>query len=158
MADISVYPKDAANDESAQVAAGTRWDDGAASKRYVQVEDGAIAANDVVTLADTTGAEVTHDIAGGSSIGRGAVAGVALGAVSDSYYGVVQTAGVATMKVGADVTIAAGDMLVADADTDGGVETATTATKDYIFAVALAADTATTSAAGTVTAKITAAL
>lgn len=158
MADISVYPRDDANESSPSVAVGTRWDDGAKSKRYVLVEDLALAANDVVTLSDTTGTEVTKDIAGGSSLGRGATAGVALGTVSDAQYGVIQVAGVATMQVPAGVVIAANDMLVPHASTNGGVEVATTSTKDYIFAVALGADTATTSAAGVVTAKIIAAL
>lgn len=152
-----VYPKSDANDATARVDAGTRWDDGAKSYRYVLVEDAALAANDVVELSDTTGAEVTKDRAGGSSLGRGTVAGVALATVSDAQYGVIQTAGVATMKVAAGVAISANAMLVPSA-TDGCVETATTSTKDYIFAVALAADTATTSAAGTVTAKIVRAL
>lgn len=157
MADISVYPRTDSNHASPVVDKGTRWDNGAKSYRYVQIEDLAVAANDVVTLSDTTGTEVTQDRAGGSSIGNFAVAGVALGTVTDAYYGVIQTAGVATMKVAAaDGAIAAGNLLVADSTNNGAVvaATATTSSVQAPFAVALAADTATTTAAGTVVAKI----
>lgn len=161
MADVSVYPRDEANDDSPLMDAGTRWDDGAVSKRYVQVEDAALAANDVVTFSDTTGAEVTADRAGGSQVSANAVAGVALGTVDDGNYGVIQVGGVATMKVAAaDGAIAAGDLLVVDSTNDGCVvaASATTSSVEAPFAVALAEDTATTSAAGTVTARIISAL
>jgi hypothetical protein len=160
MADISVYPSTDSNTSSAEVTAGTRWDKGANSYRYVLVEDAALAANDVVTYSDTTGAEVTNDRSGGNSLGSDAVAGVALATVADGNYGVIQVGGVATMKVAAaDGAISAGDLLVADS-TDGCVAaaSATTSSVEAPFAVALAADTATTSAAGTVIAKIIAAL
>lgn len=160
MADISVYPGTDSNTSSAEVTKGTRWDKGASSYRYVQVEDAALAANEVVTYSDTTGSEVTNDRAGGSSIGNNAVAGVALATVADGNYGVIQTAGVATMKVAAAQAISAGDLLAADSSNDGCVvaASATTSSVEAPFAVALGADTATTSAAGTVTAKIIAAL
>lgn len=160
MADISVYPNLSANDSTPAVAAGTRWDQGAKAYRYVQVEDANLAANDVVTFSDTTGAEVTNDRAGGSSIGNEMAAGVALATVTDGNYGVVQVGGVATMKVAANVAIAAGDLLVPDSSNDGAVASAsaTTSSVEAPFAIALGADTATTSAAGTVTARIIAAL
>lgn len=160
MADISVYPSTDSNTSSAELTAGTRWDKGAKSYRYVQVEDAALAANDVVTFSDTTGAEVTNDRSGGSSIGSDAVAGVALATVSDGSYGVIQVGGVATMKVAAASAISAGNLVVADTTNDGCVAaaSATTSSVEAPFAVALSDDTATTSAAGTVTAKIIAAL
>lgn len=159
MADVSIYPPTSENSTTASIDAGTRWDAGAKSYRYVQVEDAALAANDVVTFSDTTGTEVTKDRAGGASIGNFAVAGVALATVADGSYGVIQTAGVATMKVAAGTAITAGNALVASS-TDGCVAaaSATTSSVQAPFAVALAADTATTSAAGTVTAKIIQAL
>ncbi len=157
MADISVYPRTDANDATAQVAVGTKWDDGTKSYRYILVEDANLAANDVVEYSDTTGTEVTNDRAGGSSVGRVA-AGVALATVTDAQYGVIQVEGVATMKVPAATAISAGNALVPHATSDGAVAVATTSTEDQIFAVALGADTATTSAAGTVTAKIVRAL
>lgn len=157
MADISVYPRTDANDSSESVSVGTRWDKGSKSYRYVQVEDAALSANDVVEYSDTTGNEVTPDRAGGSSVGRVA-AGVSLASVSDGNFGVIQTGGVATMLVAAGTAIAAGNALVPHATSDGAVAVATTSTEDQIFAVALGADTATTSAAGTVTAKIVRAL
>lgn len=151
MADISVYPRTDANHSAPVVDAGTRWDKGAASYRYVQVEDADLAAGDVVELADTTGGEVTKDRAGGASLGRGTVAGVALATVTDANYGVVQVGGVALVKAAA--TIAKGTMLVPSA-TDGLVAAATTSSKDYVFAVALGNSTATTSGAGLIIAKI----
>lgn len=155
MADISVYPRTDANDATAQVAAGTTWQDGDKAYRYVLVEDANLVANDVVELSDVTGTEVTRDRAGGSSLGRGAVAGVALAGVTDAQYGVIQTAGVATLSVPAgDGLFSAGDLIAPHASSDGAVVAATTSTFRYAFAVALATDTATTSAAGTVTAKI----
>lgn len=159
MADISVYPRTDANQESPSVAVGTTWDNGNDRFRYVLVEDAALAANDVVTYSDNTGTEVTND-RDGSSIGDFAVAGVALAEVSDGQYGVIQVGGVATMKVAANTTIAAGDPLVADDTNDGCVvaASATTSSVQAPFAVALAADTATTSGAGTVVAKIIQAL
>lgn len=157
MADISVYPRTDSNHATAVVSVGERWDEGSKAYRYVQVEDANLAANDVVEFSDTTGNEVTNDRAGGSSVGRVA-AGVALATVTDGNYGVIQVAGVATVKVAAGDAVAAGNALVPHATTDGAVSVATTSTEDQIFAVALGADTATTSAAGTVTAKITRAL
>lgn len=122
--------------------------------RYVQVEDMALAANDVVELSDTTGYEVTKDRAGGSSKGRYTTAGVATTTATDAYYTYIQISGVATVKVPAATAVASGDRLVPHSTSDGAVAVATTATFHQAFAVALDADTATTSAAGTVTAKI----
>lgn len=157
MADISVYPRTDANHSAPVVDAGTRWDQGAASYRYVQVEDANLAAGDVVELADTTGGEVTKDRAGGSSLGRGTVAGVALATVTDANYGVVQVGGVALVKAATAAVGTAGALLVPSA-TDGLVAVATTSTKDYVFAVALGNSTATTSGAGLIVAKIVKAL
>jgi hypothetical protein len=157
MADIQVYPREDVNHASPVVGKGTRWDKGAKSYRYVQVEDMNLAAGDVVELSDTTGGEVTKDRAGGSSLGRGTVAGVALATVTDANYGVVQVGGVALVKAATAAVGAAGTMLAPSA-TDGLVVAATTATKDSIFAVALGNSTATTSGAGLIVAKIIKAL
>lgn len=121
--------------------------------RYVQVEDAALAANVVVEYSDSTGTEVTKDRSGGASIGRTA-AGVAVATVSDGNYGWVQVDGVATVLVPAATAVAAGDLLTTHPTSDGGVIVATTSTFKNAFAVALAADTATTSAAGTVACKL----
>jgi hypothetical protein len=155
MASITVYPKSDANDPEARLEAGTAWNQGSSSFRYVQVEDLALAAGDVVELSDATGAEVTKDRAGGSSLGRLTVAGVALGTVSDGNYGVIQTGGIALAKAAS--TIASGTRLVPSA-TDGLVAAATTATDNQVFAISLGAETATTSGAGTIRAKIIRAL
>ncbi|MCH9739505.1 MAG: hypothetical protein K0U38_01500 [Epsilonproteobacteria bacterium] len=121
--------------------------------RYVRVEDLALAANDVVEYADATGMKVSQDRAGGSSLGR-SFAGVALNTVTDAYYTWVQVKGVATCKVAAGAaagaTVAAGARVVTHATSNGAVATATTSTEAQAFGTALSADTATTSAAGTV--------
>lgn len=130
------------------------WGADGKAYRYVQVEDAALAANDVVEYSDATGTEVTKDVSGGSSIGR-AFAGVALGTVTDAYYTWVQVKGLATCKVAANTAVLAGAR-VKTGTADGCVATyaATTGSEDYSFGTALANDTATTSAAGTVAVMI----
>ena len=150
-----VYPKANSNDSSAVIAAGTEWevDGGLKRYKYVQAEDAAMAANQVAEWSDTGGYEVTIDRAGGSSLGRIA-AGVVKGTVTDAYFGVIQVAGTCSVLVPAAVAVSAGDALVPHATTNGGVAVATTSTLDQIFAVAVGADDATTSAAGTCVARI----
>lgn len=122
--------------------------------RYVQVEDAALAANDVLEIANTNATEVTKDVAGGSSLGH-AFAGVALGTVTDAYYTWVQIKGVATCKVAANTAVAAGDRVyTGTADGCVAAYTATTSSIDYTFGMAVSADTATTSAAGVVSVMI----
>lgn len=141
-----------ANDATDLCEVGTKYTVGAKDYRYVQVEDMALAANDVVSLSDTTGNEVTQDRAGGSSISHD-FAGVAVNTVTDAYYTYVQVGGVATCRVLQNTAVAAGDRVMLHATDDGGVATytATSSSIDRTFGVALSADTATTSADGTVT-------
>lgn len=82
-----------ANDSSAQREPGTLYFDPVTGKgyRYVLVEDAALVNGDVCEYADTTGYEVTK-CAGTSSIGN-KVAGVAIGAITDAYYGWIQVTG-----------------------------------------------------------------
>ena len=136
-----------ANDATDLDQVGTIMDGQKAQYRYVQVEDMALAANDVVTYSDATGAEVTKDRSGGSAIGT-TFAGVASNTVTDAYYTWVQVKGLATCAVAANTAVAAGDRVILGS-TDGCVETATTSTLHRAFGVALSADTATTSVAGT---------
>lgn len=142
----------AANDSTDLNQVGSIMDDASNGKqyRYVRVEDMNLAANDVVTFSDATGSEVTKDRAGGSSLGS-TFAGVAVNTLTDGNYGWVQIKGLATCKVAANTAIAAGDR-VQVSSTDGCVAkyTATTSSVDYTFGMAVAADTATTSATGTV--------
>lgn len=154
MAQPQVYPSSSTNVTTAPMTPGVEWQDESGNVYMVAlVEDANLAANDVVEYSDTTGYEVTKDRSGGSSLGRIA-AGVAVATVTDGNYGVIQRGGVATLKVPAATAVAAGNALVPHATTDGAVAVATTSTVTQVFAVALAADTATTSGAGTVTAKI----
>jgi len=122
--------------------------------RYTQVEDAALAVNEVTEFANATGTEVTKDVSGGSSVGR-AFAGVAMGTVTDAYYTWVQVGGLATCKVAANTAVLAGAR-VKTGSADGVVSTyaATTGSEDYSFGTAVANDTATTSAAGVVSVMI----
>lgn len=120
--------------------------------RYFLCKDLTVAAGNVVEYSSTTGA-VTKDRAGGTSIGR-TVAGVAVGAVTAGNYGWFQTDGVVDCTVVANGVVAAGNLLTAHETSDGSVVVATTSTMKNVFAVALGADTATTSAAGTVSAAL----
>jgi len=146
----------AANDSSDLNQVGTVMIDGATGKkyRYIRVEDADLAANDVVEYSDTTGYEVTKDVSGGSSVGRG-FAGVAVSTITDGNYGWVQIGGLATCKVAANTAVAAGNR-VKSGTADGVVSAyvATTGSEDYSFGMAVGADTATTSAAGTVAVMI----
>lgn len=137
-----------ANDSSVKEELGRiRWEQDKAY-RYILVEDAAIANGDVVEFSDTSGYEVTKDRSGGSSIGR-VVVGVAIGTISDGYYGWIQVHGRHT-AVKTDGSVAAGDNLVPHASLDGRADTETngstsTVTSGQVFARALAADSGTTS-------------
>jgi hypothetical protein len=148
----------AANDATDLNQVGTIMDDATTGKsyRYVQVEDMALAANDVVSFADATGKEVTQDRAAGSSISHD-FAGVAVNTLTDAYYGWVQIKGLATCRVLQNTAVLAGARVMLHATDDGGVATLatqTTSSVDKSFGVALANDTATTSADGTVAVMI----
>ena len=142
----------AANDSTDLNQVGSIMDDASNGKqyRYVRVEDADLAANDVVEYSDATGTEVTKDVAGGSSVGR-QFAGVAVNTVKDGNYGWVQIKGLATCKVLKATAVLAGQR-VKTGTADGCVAAyaATTGSEDYSFGMALANDTATTSADGTV--------
>ncbi len=146
----------AANDSTDLNQVGSIMDDASNGKqyRYVQVEDANLAANDVVEYSDATGTEVTKDVSGGSSVGR-QFAGVAVNTITDGNYGWVQIKGLATCKVEKNTAVLKGAR-VCTGGHDGCVRTyaATTGSEDYSFGMALANDTATTSAAGTVAVMI----
>lgn len=147
-----------ANDSAAKEELGrVRWEGGKAY-RYVLVEDANLANGDVVEFSDTSGYEVTKDRAGGGSIGR-VVAGVAVGTITDAYYGWIQVSGRHT-AIKTDGGVAAGDVLVPHTNKDGRAETGTSAstvviTAGQVFGRALAADTDSTTTAGTVVGMIT---
>jgi hypothetical protein len=148
----------AANDATDLNQVGTIMDDSSTGKayRYVQVEDMALAANDVVSFADATGGKVTQDRSGGSAISTD-FAGVAVNTISDGNYGWVQIKGLATCRVLENTAVSDGDRVMLHATDDGGVATLatqTTSSVDKSFGVALANDTATTSADGTVAVMI----
>lgn len=146
----------AANDATDLNQVGSIMEDGSNGKayRYIRVEDANLAANDVVEYSDATGTEVTKDVSGGASVGR-QFAGVAVSTITDGNYGWVQIKGLATCKVAAGTAVLAGARVVTGS-ADGVVSTqaATTGSEDYSFGMALANDTATTSAAGTVAVMI----
>ncbi len=123
-----------------------RWEKNKAYM-YVLAEDAALALGDVVEFSDSTGYEVTHDRAGGSSLGR-AVAGVAIGAISDASYGWIQVHG-PNDYVKTDGSVTAGAALVPHATADGQADVAESGstavnTEAQVFGYAFNADTATT--------------
>lgn len=134
------------NDVAPLFAPGTVVQDTATSKvyKYILVEDAALAVGDVVEYSDTSGYEVTKDRAGGASLGRVA-AGVALGTITDAYYGWIQVGGLNTrVKTGGSVAV--GAALVPHATSDGlavTAESGSTAvnTEAQVFGYALVADT-----------------
>lgn len=143
------------NDATAKVEPGSIYTDSATGKvyRYVLAETQNIGVGDVLEYSDTTGYEVTSDKT--TSVGR-IPAGVAIGTITDAYYGWIQVSGVCTVKT--DGGVAKGDALVPHATVDGRADTATSASTVVItaaqtFGYALATDDGTTSA-GTVTAMI----
>jgi len=139
-----------ANDSTAKEELGRiRWENNKAYK-YVCVEDTSIAIGDVVEFSDTSGYEVTKDRSGGASIGR-VVAGVAIGTLTDAYYGWIQVYGRHT-SVKTDGGVAVGDTLIPHASYDGKADTGTTASTVVItvgqsFGYALAADDTSASTA-----------
>ena len=111
-----------ANDSTAKEELGrVRWEKGKAY-RYICAEDLALANGDVVEFSDTSGYEVTKDRAGGSSVGR-AVAGVAIGTITDAYYGWIQVSGRHT-AVKTDGGVSAGEVLIPHATYNGKADTA----------------------------------
>lgn len=134
------------NDASPLFTPGTTVQDKATGNvyKYIQVEDAALAVGDVVEYSNTTGWEVTKDRAGGSSLGRIA-AGVALGTVTDAYYGWIQVAGLNTYTK-TDGSVAVGEALVPHASSDGVADTVASGstvvnTEAQVFGYALVADT-----------------
>jgi len=134
------------NDATPLFAPGTVVRDKATNKvyKYVLIEDMAVAVGDVVEYSDTSGYEVTKDRAGGASLGRVA-AGVALGTITDAYYGWIQVAGLNTYTK-TDGSVAVGQGIVPHATSDGvadSVESGSTAvnTEAQVFGYALVADT-----------------
>lgn len=150
-----------ANDATAKEELGrVRWEAGKAY-RYILVEDVALVNGDVVEYSDTSGYEVSADRSGGASIGR-AVAGVAIGAITDAYHGWIQVSGRHT-AIKTDGGVAAADVLIPHASKDGRADTGTSASTAVItagqrFGYALAADTDSTTSAGTVVGMINACL
>lgn len=108
--------------------------------RYVQFLDAvAYTVGDVVTIASATDWKVTNDRSGGSAIARLEPVGVVFQTVvpTQNYYGYVQCAGIATVRVGS-ASVIAGDYLMPDASEDGEAEEATEGTDENIVGVALA--------------------
>jgi len=141
------------NDATPLFTPGTIKRDKATSKvyKYIQAEDAALAIGDVVEY--TTAAndyEVTKDRAGGTSVGR-VVAGVALGTITDGYYGWIQVWGRNTYCK-TDGSVAAGDPLVPHVSADGQADTAASGstvvnTEGQVFGYSLVADTTSASSA-----------
>jgi hypothetical protein len=115
--------------------------------RYVQAEDANIVVGDVLCYAwdGTTGDwEVTNTATSAIDSALATVnivAGVAVGSITDAYFGFVQVSGLCG-DVTTDTGVAAGDNLVVDgANTPNGVaDTAVAGEEHAVFGLALAAD------------------
>jgi len=114
--------------------------------RYVRYYDGtaaagAAAAGNVLVWYNTNadGYSVVLDVSDGSQAG---FAGVAIGALTDLYYGWVQCGGFCN-NVDTDAGVAAGDPLIVDT-VDGDADTMAAGEEHYVFGYALAADVGTT--------------
>ena len=137
-----------ANDSAAREEVGIlRIESNGKVYRYILVEDAALVTGDVCEFSDTSGYEVTKS-AGTSSVGN-KVAGVAINALTDAYYGWIQVSG-RHDAVRCDGAVAAGDMLVPHASYTGRADTslASGTNADEVFGIALEADdtSATTTA------------
>ena len=142
-----------ANDSSAQEQLGIKryehdpvTDSVVKVYRYVQFNDGtaaggAAAAGDVLVFrnTDANGYTVTDDVSDGS---QAAFAGVAIGALTDTYYGWIQCGGFCS-NITTDGGVAAGDPLIPDT-VDGTADTMAAGEEHYVFGYALAADSGTT--------------
>lgn len=149
-----------ANDSTAKGVVAQLFTRENKSYRYYKAKDLAVAAGNVVEYSTTAGA-VTKDRAGGTSIGR-VVAGVAVATITAGNYGWIQVSGTCSVTVPAKGVVTAGQGLIPHPTSDGGVSstltysiTTTKGTVHNVFAYALGADTATTSAAGTVVVALT---
>lgn len=119
--------------------------------RYILVEDATLVDGDVCEYADTSGYEVTK-AAGSSSVGN-KVAGVAINAITDAYYGWIQVSG-RHDAIRTDGGVSAGECLVPHASYTGRADTslASGSNADEAFGMALETDstsaTTTADAAG----------
>jgi len=130
-----------ANDSSAQEELGVlRFEADGKVYRYVRAEDQAIAIGEVVYPASATAGEweVSTDYTGGSSVAA-KVVGVALGTITDAYYGWVQVSGFSDM-VRTNANVSAGDALIGHS-VDGEADTMAAGEEHLVFGFALAADT-----------------
>lgn len=130
-----------ANDSTALREAGTFYVDPVTgyAYRYILVEDAALANGDVCEYSDTTGYEVTK-CAGTSSIGN-MVAGVAVGTITDAYYGWIMVSG-RHSAIRTDGGVSAGHILTPHASYTGRAESvlASGSTSDEVFGFALETD------------------
>ena len=138
------------NDASAEYTLGTSvtFPTGEAFV-YVQVIDGPTthgsgtgASNGAVLAQSTTGLWiVTADVSGGTMATNGAVIGIAQGDVTTNYYTWAQYRG-ETDYVRTDGSVAIGDSLVNDVNTDEEADTFADGEAELIFGIAGAADDA----------------
>jgi len=121
---------------------------GGKAYRYVQFVDAvAYIAGHVLTWANATGTAVTNDRSGGSAVFATRAVGVALGVMTENYYGFMQVSGI-NADVQTDTGVAAGEALVAHT-VDGQCDTMAAGEEHLVFADSMAAD-----ATNTVTANL----
>lgn len=139
---------------------GLYYDENGGIFRYVLAEDAALAVLDVLCYATNYGANDVHQGASvrqqgevtntstsaidGTLASVNACAGVAMGTVTDNYYGYAQVSGLASAKT--DGGVAAGNSLVVDGGNtpNGQFDTAAAGEEHAVAGYALAADVGTT--------------
>jgi len=129
-----------ANDSTAKEVLGMlRFHNDGRIYRYIRAEDQNIAIGEVVYHASAVAEEweVSTDYSGGSSVAV-KVAGVAIGTITDAYYGWVQVSGYCPM-VRTDAGVAAGEALIGHT-VDGEADTMAAGEENLVFGYALADD------------------
>lgn len=119
--------------------------------KLVLAEDAAITSGQLVCYTtDDNFYEVTNDRSGGTS-DNNKPAGLAIGSIADGDFGWIQVRGISQAAITTDGNVAADELLIAHATTDGGADSgaASGATDPNLaFGYALDADSGTTLAAG----------
>lgn len=116
--------------------------------RYMRAEDGAWANGDVLAPADATGTEASWDRSGGTAISATITYGIAVGTVTDAYYGWMLVSGFHS-AIKTEGNVAAGNFLVMHS-VDKQCIAMSDGEEEQVFGFALADD----SSAGTVAAMV----
>lgn len=138
MSNVIVNPS-VANDPTPTATVGGTYQYGGNLYKYVQFKDAvAYLVGHTVAWANATGTAVTNDRSGGSALSGNLPAGVVCCVMTQNYYGYIQVSGLATLY--GDGSIAAGESVVLDVNTDGYCDTMASTEEQLIVGTALADD------------------